>query len=97
MDIDKSNMTRNNIIDNDEIKAINAGLDINNPPNVVEVMVVVVDEIVVAVDDSGVVVVFEIFGQFWLEESNLNFVVLAVVTLGVVVVVARFDKIYISA
>ena len=93
MDIDKSNMTRNNIIDNDEIKAINAGLDINNPPNVVEVMVVVVDEIVVAVDDSGVVVVFEIFGQFWLEESNLNFVVLAVVTLGVVVVVARFDKI----
>ena len=93
MDMDKSNMTRNNIIDNDEIKAINAGLDINNPPNVVEVMVVVVDEIVVAVDDSGVVVVFEIFGQFWLEESNLNFVVLAVVTLGVVVVVARFDKI----
>ena len=93
MDIDKSNMTRNNIIDNDEIKAINAGLDINNPPNVVEVMVVVVDEIVVAVDDSGVVVVFEIFGQFWLEESNLNFVVLAVVTLGVVVVVTRFDKI----
>ena len=93
MDIDKSNMTRNNIIDNDEIKAINAGLDINNPPNVVEVMVVVVDEIVVAVDDSGVVVVFEIFGQFWLEESNLNFVVLAVVTLGVVVVVARLDKI----
>ena len=93
MDIDKSNMTRNNIIDNDEIKAINAGLDINNPPKVVEVMVVVVDEIVVVVDDSGVVVVFEIFGQFWLEESNLNFVVLAVVTLGVVVVVARFDKI----
>ena len=93
MDIDKSNMTRNNIIDNDEIKAINAGLDINNPPNVVEVMVVVVDEIVVAVDDSGVVVVFEIFGQFWLEESISNFVVLAVVTLGVVVVVARFDKI----
>ena len=64
MDIDKSNMTRNNIIDNDEIKAINAGLDINNPPKVVEVVVVVVDEIVVAVDDSGVVVVFEIFGQF---------------------------------
>ena len=93
MDIDKSNMTRNNIIDNDEIKAINAGLEINNPPNVVEVMVVVVDEIVVAVDDSGVVVVFEIFGQFWLEESNSNFVVLGVLTLDVVVVVARFDKI----
>ena len=64
MDIDKSNMTRNNIIDNDEIKAINAGLDINNPPNVVEVMVVVVDEIVVAVDDIVVAVELEIFCKF---------------------------------
>ena len=93
MDIDKSNMTRNNIIDNDEIKAINAGLDINNPPNVVEVMVVVVDEIVVAVDDIVVAVELEIFCKFWLEESNSNLVVLGMVTLGVVVVVARFDKI----
>ena len=64
MDIDKSNMTRNNIIDNDEIKAINAGLDINNPPNVVEVMVVVVDVIVVTVDDIVVAVELEIFCKF---------------------------------
>ena len=87
MDIDKSNMTRNNIIDNDEIKAINAGLDINNPPNEVDVMVVVVDETVVAVDDVGVVVELE------LEESDSKFVVLDVETLiGVVVVVSNFDK-----
>ena len=66
MDIDKSNMTRNNIIDNDEIKAINAGLDINNPPNEVEVMVVVVvvDEPVVTVDGIDIVVALELLCEF---------------------------------
>ena len=92
MDIDKSNMTRNNIIDNDEIKAINAGLDINNPPNEVEVMVVVVVETVVTVDGIDIVVALELLCEFWVEESNSNFVVFDVVTLIRVVVVARFDK-----